>query len=164
MCEATGTTQVNAYGNYTFYFLPWSVAGQTSITFNVSGCGTSCFLNVLLSSAASYPCSGAQTYLVGLSASAALTTAFIYPRLGVFAGSVAFSSTYWVSWIGGVISVGSGPVVGQGPSIVSYTDPVPSAVNFVAFSSNPSPVSYLVFVPGVLRDLVLLFCFCCSLT
>jgi len=45
---------------------------------------------------------------------------------------------FWVSWSGGVISVGTGSIVGQN-TFMSYVDPNPSPVNYVAFSAWDSP-------------------------
>ena len=125
------------------------MATESSVVFNVSGCGTSCFYSILLSSLPTYPNPTAQTYLIGISASAASTTAFIYPQTGIAAGPLKFCNTLWVSWAGGVISVGVGATPGMGSAIVSYTDPAATPVNYVAFSSSPSAVNYYVYVPGL---------------
>jgi len=45
---------------------------------------------------------------------------------------------FWVSWSDGVIKVGTGSIVGQN-TFMSYVDPKPSPVNYVAFSAWDSP-------------------------
>jgi len=51
---------------------------------------------------------------------------------------------FWVSWSGGVIQVGTGSIVGQN-TFISYVDPYPSPVNYVAFSAWDSPGTVLVY-------------------
>ena len=153
-CTAVVAVPVNTYGDSAFSFLPWSVATESSIVFNVSVCSTSCFYNILLSSSPAYPDPTAQTYLISISASAGSTTAAIYPPVGAVAGALKSSRTFWVSWAKGTISVGVGRVAGQGTTIVSYNNPPLTPVNCVAFSSSGAPVSYLVYVPGLGRTVL----------
>ena len=158
LCEVTGTTEVVTYGNFSatatygnYYYLPWAVTDLTSITFNVSTTSTSNCLYVLLANSTApwdfsvYPISICGTFATIAPPSA--DSLGLSPALG----SLPASRTYWVSWVNGTISVGAGQV-GQGTP-VSYVDPVPSAVNYVGFSSNTFPqpcrVSFLVYVPGL---------------
>jgi hypothetical protein len=49
----------------------------------------------------------------------------------------------WVSWIGGVISVGQGNIVGS-MTFMTYTDSTPSAVNYIAFAGWNAPGSVII--------------------
>jgi Farnesoic acid 0-methyl transferase len=48
--------------------------------------------------------------------------------------------SFWISWINGTISVGQGIIVGSS-SFMTYTDPSPSAVNYIALSGYNTPGS-----------------------
>jgi len=51
---------------------------------------------------------------------------------------------FWVSWSGGMIRVGTGSIVGQN-TVLSYVDPNPSQVNFIALSAWNSPGIAIVY-------------------
>jgi len=51
---------------------------------------------------------------------------------------------FWVSWSGGVIRAGTGSIVGLN-TFMSYVDPNPSPVNFVAFSASNTPGIAIVY-------------------
>jgi len=51
---------------------------------------------------------------------------------------------FWVSWSGRVIHVGTGSIVGQN-TFMSYVDPNPSQVNYIAFSAWNSPGTVMVY-------------------
>ena len=144
----SGTIQIDTYGNFSYYFLPFPVLGQTFVTFSVVGCGSSCVLDVLLSNSSSSADPTAQTYQVDISASASRTTAYLNSPRGTRSGPLAFSSSYWVSWGSGVISVGAGLAAGKGTPLLSFTDPSPTRVAYVALSSGKSAVTYMVNIPG----------------
>ena len=47
---------------------------------------------------------------------------------------------FWISWKGGVISVGQGNIVGN-MTFLTYTDVTPSDVNYIAFTGWDAPGS-----------------------
>ena len=61
--------------------------------------------------------------------------------------SAYYFNQIWISWINGVIQVGTGTVVGNG-MFMSYTDTSPSAVNYIALSGNTFP-GYAYFNDGL---------------
>ena len=53
---------------------------------------------------------------------------------------INYFNAFWISWINGVIRVGKGTVVGN-DMFMSYNDPSPFAVNYVALSTYITPGS-----------------------
>lgn len=43
------------------------------------------------------------------------------------------NATFWITWSNGLLTVGIGPIGGQKP-IMTYTDPAPTPINYLAFS------------------------------
>ena len=123
--------------------------GQTAIVFSLQGCGSSCGVNVLLSSL-DFVDPSAQIYRISvLPPYAIIQKPTAIPPSPRVTGVLSPSTTFWVSWLGGVISVGTGAVPRSGSPIVSFTDPSPTPVNYVAFSSSDvTPVKVSVFIPG----------------
>ena len=119
----------------------------------MQGCGTTCVIDILLSSSSLYPDPAAQTIQIDISATTSLTMSLIHSPRGTRTGTLTSSSWYWVRWLNGVVSVGTGSTVGGGTSIVSFTDPAASTVAYAALASTGAALTYVVNVPGSLRPI-----------
>ena len=63
--------------------------------------------------------------------------------ISVGQGNIVGSMAFMTSWIGGVISVGQGNIVGS-MTFMTYTDSTPSAVNYIAFAGWNAPGSVII--------------------
>ena len=90
-----------------------------------------------------------QTYMLGLTVSPMGTIAVLIYGQGSLSRSVgvATGTAYYVSWAGGVVSVGVSQPITPSLLILSYPDPTPVLVKYAFFASGLTPVSYVVGLP-----------------